>query len=1121
MPASANRRFTQLVTLFATVLAIGTGFAADKPDEKPDGWDVNSPPGPKVQQKIDVTEGTWLNVDVSPDGSQVVFDLLGDLYIMPRESEGSKIRTPRKLTSGMAWDMQPRFSPDGHWIAFTSDRLGDNGKAGDNIWIMNLRDEQVTQVTKESYRLLNGPAWSPDGQYIVARKHFTSRRSLGAGEMWMYHRDALSLKATAGVQLTKRPTDQKDVNEPIFSPDGKRLYYSEDVWPGNTFEYDKDSNKQIYVIKELNLETGKTRTAISGPGGACRPTPSPDGTRLAFVRRVDGKTGLHLFDTRSGQVTLVYDDLERDMQETWAIHGVYPSMAWLPDGQSIVFWARGKIRQLDLTTGTASALEFRIQDTREGRRALRFPAPVAKETFDVRMLQHVQSTPDGSRIVFQALGRVYVRDRQDDGSYSEPRAVPGQPQHFEFMPSVSRDGKYVVYVSWNDDRLGSIRVASLDPDNIESWQVTKEPGHYRNPTFSPDGALIVFEKSSGGGLTSPLWSQERGLFQIPARGGDRVRIAASGYAPRFGAEDGRVYFLDHKREKDADNLGLYSAPLSPANPDELSAPRQHYNSTWATDYVLSPDGKQIAFVERFRVYIAPFVHAGQVIQVGPGAANLPVTKASKDAGQWIHFSGDSKRIHWSLGPDFYTLDLAKTNGEQQKPSHFTIGFKQKHAHPTGTIALVNGAVHTMAGEPLSDGVVLITNNRITAVGAKGDIPIPDDARVMDLQGRIVIPGLVDTHAHGAQAANGIVPQRSWINYARLAFGVTTIHDPSNSTDDIFAASELAQAGRIVSPRTFSTGTILYGATSAGKAEVESLDDARFHLRRMKAVGAFSVKSYNQPRRDQRQQVVTAARELEMMVVPEGGATFMHNMSMIVDGHTGIEHTLSVQTAYDDVYDLWRNTGVGYTPTLCVAYGGISGEQYWYQVDDLWRHPRLQSFIPPHVLNPRSRRRNLSPDEDYNHIRVAEIAKARVDDGGLVQAGGHGQLNGICTHWELWSFVQGGMTPLEALACGTIHGAKHLGLDGDLGSIEPGKLADILVMERGADPTKRVRDSQKIEWVIANGRVFDAKRMNEYGDTAPRPPFYWEADGYGGVSTTLPRTVGCSCHRSRTMNWAAP
>ena len=377
--------------------------------------------------------------------------------------------------------------------------------------------------------------------------------------------------------------------------------------------------------------------------------------------------------------------------------------------------------------------------------------------------------------------------------------------------------------------------------------------------------------------------------------------------------------------------------------------------------------------------------------------------------------------------------------------------------------------------------------------------------------KTVLPGFIDVHAHGPQATHGITPQKNWLDYSRLAFGVTTIHDPSNDTNNIFAASELTKAGLMTAPRTFSTGKILYGASGAFKAEVDSLDDARFHLQRMQAVGAFSVKSYNQPRRDQRQMIVQAAREVEMMVVPEGGSTFMNNMTMIVDGHTGIEHTLPIQTAYDDVMDLWKGTEVGYTPTLCVAFGGISGEQYWYEIDDLWLHPRLKSFIPPQILNPRSRRRNKSPLEDYNHIKVAQIAKQVVDQGGLVQVGGHGQLNGICSHWEMWSFVQGGMTPLQALECGTINGAKYLGLDRDLGSIEVGKLADLLVMEQDADPLANIRDSEKIQYTIANGRIFNAATMSEFGNKEPAPKFFW-GNGDGGTGVGVPSIPGCGCLR---------
>lgn len=1101
-----------------------SGGKEDSKEKADSSWDIESPPGPGRSQPIDTTEGTWINLDVSPDGSTIVFDLLGDLYLMPiNGADGSKAtagKFPQKLAGGVAWDMQPRFSPDGQEVAFTSDRSGKNDKAGDNIWRIDIAGKSATQVTSETYRLLNGPVWSPDGQYIVARKHFTSRRSLGAGEMWMYHRDALAAGATAGVQLTKRPNDQKDVNEPVFSRDGRYLYYSQDTTPGDAFEYDKDSHQGIYSIKRLDLVEGETETLIRGPGGACRPTPSPDGKTIAFVRRVGAKTGMHLFDVESGGVRVLYEELERDMQEAWAIHGVYPGFAWTPDGKSIIAWAKGKIRRIDTDSGEASVIPFRIKDERQIKTAVRFPIAVGQEQFDVKMLRWTTTSPRGDRVAYQALGHIYLRDLPD----GEPRRLTTQSDHFEFYPSFSRDGRYVVYTTWNDQSLGQIRVASADVDAAESWMVTSDPGHYTAPNFSPDGQTIVFEKTGGGYLTSPLWSRETGIYKIKSRGGEATRISKSGARPRFADSDDRVYYVKSDSGKEADNLQFLSMDLNGQNA------REHYTSTWATDYQVSPDRKWIAFVERFHVYVAPFIDAGKKVAVGPQSGGLPIKQVSDEAGDFIHFSGDSKKLYWSLGPDLYTCDLAAVIGSDvtpataeardeedssERPVHRqAIGFKQPHAKPTGKLAIVGGRVVTMGKMGvIPQGTILVEGNRIVAVGPTAKIKVPDDAHVISAKGQVILPGLVDTHAHGAQATSGITPQQNWIDMARLAFGVTTVHDPSNDTHSIFAASEMTKAGIIQAPRTFSTGRILYGATGASKAEIDSLEDARFHLRRMKAVGAFSVKSYNQPRRDQRQQVIAAARELKMMVVPEGGSTFMHNMTMIVDGHTGIEHTLPVQTAYNDVMDLWKGTNVGYTPTLSVAYGGISGEQYWYQVDDLWLHPRLKTFIPPHVLNPRSRRRNKSPQEDYNHIRVAEIAKQVVRDGGLVQAGGHGQLNGICTHWELWSFVQGGMTPMEALTCGTINGAKYLGLDGDLGSIEAGKLADILIIKKGADPTKDIRDSEAIAHVVANGEVFEANRMNRFGSSAPRSPFFWE-NGQTGISIDFTGAlgVGCSCHR---------
>lgn len=1139
--------------------------------EKKKPWDIESAPGPSQTQQIDCNTGTWINLDVSPDGTTIVFDLLGDIYTMPLAGADGTERTdnrfPKNLTNTVAWEMQPRFSPDGTLIAMTSDRKGKSGKSGDNLWFMKLDGTSPVQVTGETFRLFCHPVWSPDGNYLVGRKHFTSRRSLGAGEMWIYHRNAIASGATAGIQLTKRPDDQKDVNEPVFSPDGQYLYYSQDTTPGSTFQYDKDSHAGIYSIKRLDLSDGTTETLIEGAGGACRPTPSPDGKTLAFVRRVGADTGLHLFDLESGSVKLIHAELERDMQEAWAVHGVYSSIAWTPDSQSIVYWASGKIKRVDVQTLEVQEIPFRVKDQREIRKPVRNTVQVAEDTFDVRMLRGVEVSPSGKQVAYQALGYIYVKDLPG----GVPKRLTSQTDHFEFFPSYSRDSKSIVFTTWNDQKLGDVRIASANVEpNVEKTaeikedpangaesagkSITSKPGHYLNPIFSPDGKTIVFEKRGGGHIRTPLWSREPGVYRVGVSGGASELISKSGGQPQFGHSNDRVFVTRTASAKDSDNVSLVSIDLT--GNDE----RVHYESDWATEFRVSPDQNWLALIEQFRVHLTPMIDTPNPVKVGPDTKAIPLVSVSEQAGDHVRFSADSATLHWSLGPDLYSCPIqaafdqlvspvtsvspvtknanAEIAGEEsdekqsipdqvpakqsnankdRKPSDLTtrmaIGFEHPHDKPDGTIALIGGRIATMGEQGvIEDGVIVIQGNRIASLGKKDEVSIPDDAYKIELGGKFVMPGLIDVHAHGAQATGGITPQHNWIDYARLAFGVTTIHDPSNDTHSIFAASELTKAGLITSPRTFSTGKILYGAAGNFRAEIDSADDARFHLKRMKAVGAFTVKSYNQPRRDQRQQVLAAARELDMMVVPEGGSTFMHNMTMIVDGHTGIEHTLPVRSIYDDVRDLWRGTLVGYTPTLNVAYGGLSGERFWYAIDDLWLHPRLKSFIPPHILNPRSRRREKAPLEDYNHIRVAEIAADVINDGGLVQTGGHGQLPGLCTHWEMWSFVQGGMTPVQALQCGTINGAKYLGLDGDLGSIEAGKLADLIVLNADANPIAEIRDTEKIRYVIANGNVYNANRMNKFGDNAPRQPFYWEGNNTGVVSSaSRVHAQGCGCN----------
>ena len=1035
-------------------------------------WDVQNPPGPSRDISIDVTRGTWMSVDVSPDGRMIAFDLLGDIYVMP--IEGGEARA---IASGVAWDMQPKWSPDGRQIAFTSDRAG-----GDNIWVMDADGSNPVQISKESFRLLNQPEWTPDGQFIVARKHFTSSRSLGAGELWMYHRTG-----GGGVQMTERRTPQKDTGEPAFSPDGRYLYFSDDATPGNTFEYSKDVNGQIYIIRRLDRETGEIEPYITGPGGSIRPTPSPDGRSIAFIRRVRYQSVLYVMDIESGRETPVFSGLDRDLQETWAIHGVYPAISWTPDNRSIVFWADGRIQKVDVASREVSDIPFHVADSRRVTEAVRFPVEVAPDTVDVKMIRWARPSPDGSKVVFEALGQLWIRDLPT----GQARRLTRQTDHFEFYPSWSRDGRSIVYTTWDDEELGTVRVvpASGGAGRI----VTRQPGHYIEPTFSPDGRAVVYRKVSDGFLTTGLWSREPGIYRVPVGGGEPVLITDEGSQPQFGADGDRLFLTG----REGDRRALISVDL------DGHEKRTHLTSEWAGEFAVSPDGNWVGWTERFNAYVAPLVSAGRPINVAPDGKALPQARVTRDSGEWLTWSGDSRRLHWSQGPELFTRDLNRSFAfvegapeELPKPDEHGVdlGFSVPADRPQGRMALTGARVITMNGdEVIENATIVLDGNRIEAIGPTAAMTLPAGTPTLDMTGKTIMPGLVDTHWHGSMGSNELIPEQSWVNYASLAFGVTTIHNPSSDTSEIFAHSQMARAGRVVAPRIFSTGTILYGATTASTAKIDSLDDALSTLRRMQAAGAWSVKSYNQPRRDQRQQIIEAARELDMMVVPEGGSLFHHNMTMIIDGHTTVEHSIPLARLYDDVHQVWRQTNVAYNPTLVVAYGGSYGENYWYQESEVWNHPILTQYVPRRILDARARRPVTAPDNEWNHMSVAREAVRLSREGVNVQIGAHGQREGLAAHWELWSLAQGGMEPLEIIRAGTLNGARALGMDRDIGSLEPGKLADMVVLD--ANPLENIRNTTSIAYTVINGRVYDSG-MNEIAPRQrPRAPFWFvEAGG---------------------------
>ncbi|KOY50986.1 WD40-like repeat/amidohydrolase domain protein [Polaribacter dokdonensis DSW-5] len=1073
---------------------------AQKEREKSKKWDVNNPHKEwsykTFQLKTD--EGTWMNLDVSPDGKTIVFDLLGNIYKMPISGGNAEV-----LRSGLAYEVQPRFSPNGKYISFTSDAEG-----GNNIWVMTANGENAKSITKEKFRLLNNAVWTPDGKSLVARKHYTSQRSVGAGEMWQY-----PLSGSTGLRLTKRKNDQQDVNDPSISPDGKYLYYAEDMYPGGFFQYNKDPNKQIYVIKRYNFETGEIDQITGGPGGAARPVVSKDGKLLAFVKRVRTKSVLYIHELETGKEYPIYENLSKDQSEAWAVFGVYPHFTWMPNNKDIVIWSEGKINRINIDTKKITNIPFQINEKIKLAKTHHVKRKVFEPEFASKMIKDVKTSPDGKTIVFTSLGHIYKK--------TLPNGTPTRITtltDFEAEPNFSSDGKSVLFVTWNDEELGAIYKVNLNGSNLV--KITNEKGIYRTPAFNSDNSKIAYRKESGNGDQGYDYTKKTGIYLANADGTNAKRITKGGEFPSFTSDDKRILY-----QTGGSFFGGLTKKLKSVDLNGKEE-RSHFSSKLANRLVPSPDNKWVAFIHLHKLYMAPFVTNGSEINLDNNTQSFKVESLSKNAGINLHWSSQNDKIFWTLGGNYIqksivnnsTDPFAKTNLAENPESSIEIKLVTNSDIPEGRIAFKNARIITMNGdEVIEDGTIIIHNNKIEKIGKTSSIKIPSDAKMYAMNGKTIMPGIVDVHAHVGAFRNGLSTQKHWQFYANLAFGVTTSHDPSVHTAAAFTLEELQKSGQLVGPRMFSTGFILYGAEGDFKAVVNNLEDARFAIARTKAFGAKSIKSYNQPRREQRQQIMQAARELGVNVVPEGGSNFYSNMSMIFDGHTGIEHNIPVNPVYKDVLSLWKNSKTGYTPTLIVNYGGMNGEFEWYQKYNVWENETLLKYTPRYVVDTRSRHRTMVPEEEYKngHILTSETVTALAKEGVKVNLGAHGQLQGLGAHWELWMLQQGGLSNHEALKAATINGADYIGAADEIGSLEKGKLADLIIMDK--NPLEDIKNSNSVIYTMINGRLYDVNTMNEIGNyNKKRSKFYFEMEGYNqgtpvNLKTNSFTTPTCSCH----------
>ncbi len=1208
-------RFAAPALMLLAIAFVVAPLAAQPP--RPGGARQNPLPLRSARTaEFTATEGTWISLDVSPDGQTIVFDLLGDLYTMP--ITGGKASP---LLTGMAFEVQPRFSPDGESVAFISDRSG-----GDNLWTMRLDRTDTTQVSRGNNNLFLSPEWVPDGEYIVVSR---SGGLGGAANLYMYNAERSSPIAIPGAATSPIFAALFGGIKRIgaaFSPDGRHIWYSQSF---GDWEY--NARLPRYQVYRYDRDTGASTLMTNRYGSAMRPAISPDGNWLVYASRYNADTGLRKRDLTTGDEEWLAYPVQRDEQESRAPIDVYPGYAFLPDGSAIVVSYGGKIWNVPMDGSEATEIPFEVDVELSIGPSVKFDYQI--DTTAMVTASQIRSpavSPGGDRVVFTAFDRLWVRDLPEGEATRLTEADAG-----EFHPQWSPDGTSIAYVTWDDTDGGHImRVPAAGGTPT---QLTSTAAMYYNVAWSPDGERIVASRGAARDLM-----EASDIFFGPM-GAEFVWVPADAAAPAEATLISPTGLRDvaHFAANDPDRIYAYSpaeglvsfrwdgtdverhlvvrgrqgiAGIANPHPDEWEyLPRRVYPWRKAPDptdpdpptepglpqpaglIVLSPEGDR-AFVQFGNdIYIADLAEVGatppNIMLVNLGASPVPVRKLTDVGGEFPSWSPDGSALHWAMGNVLFTYDLDHVEAEEveeEETAHAraliraramaisdTLSDKRAEADslenadeevpeeledeitrlvadsvqvvadslmaradsirgaaeeiaakadavrdgdkevladttdtyeaherkievelprdiPRGLVALRGGRIITMGDNPsdttgaphvIDNGVVLVRDNRIVEVGIADSVEIPDSAQVIDVSGKTLVPGYIDTHYHSMWLVPEIHPQEVWQYLATLSYGVTTTRDPQTAFTDILSYTDRVLTGGMTGPRIYSTGPGVFNGEN-----IRNADHAKTILRRYSEYyDTKTLKMYMSGNRQQRQWIIQAARELELMPTTEGGLDYKIDMTHAIDGYPGIEHNIPIAPMYSDVVELFKESETTNTPTLLVSYGGPFGENYFYATENAHDDPKLNMFVPGANIDARTRRRGSgsggSPgpvgwflEEEHVFPRHAEFVKKMLEDDARMAVGSHGQIQGLGFHWELWAMAAGDASNHDMLRAATILGAEAIGFGNQIGSIEKDKFADIVILN--SNPLDELRNTVDIHYVMKDGRIYDGMTLDE-------------------------------------------
>ena len=1094
MPAFPLPRRLASVILLATAT---TAAAQGTDSTRRTAPNTDLPLVPTRALSFTTDEGTWLSLDLSPDGKTIVFDLLGDIYTLP-VAGGQATR----ITSGSGFDGQPRFSPDGKSIVFVSDRSG-----SENLYLVSPDGSNLRPLTTGRNNAYISPDWTPDGAYIVVSR---------ANDLWLYHRNGGSgLRLTGQAPAPTGGGPGGGGNAPSnfmgasVTPDGRFIYAGARTGPAGYNQMMASTQVVMY-----DRETGRVATRTLNLGTGFRPAVSPDGKWLAYASRQMAVTGLKVRDLATGDERWVAHDIQRDDIESRGSRDLLPGYSWTPDSRAVILAHHGKIWKLDIATGKQEPIPFTAQVDQKLGELVRFEYPVNDSVLTVRQVRGARPSPDGRRVAFSALDHLWIMDLPNGTPKRLTTSTDG-----EHNPVWSPDGRAIAYVTWTEDGGDIYRIA---PEGGTPQKVTTQSAYYDEIAWDLTGRRIVAQRAprSQRAIVNDEINPKlviTDLVWIPAGGGDAHYITSltNGGRAHFTRDTSRVWIYEpaeglvSMRWDGTDRRAhLKVTGFQQPGGGPNAQPRQ------ASELLASPDGTRVLAQVDNKLFVVPLPMTGgatpTVSVQAPAGGTLPFRRLSRIGGEFPGWTDDSRGVFYSLGKSFFQYDVLRADslaadsaartparpegrpgggaGGANRPvyeaARTDILITAAKDRPQGTVVLRGARIITMKGDQvIGRGDVVVTNNRIVAVGS--GVKVPAGARVIDVSGKTIMPGLVDVHAH-MWPQWGVHSPQPYMYTANLAYGVTTTRDPQTSQSDVVSYGDAVDVGQIIGPRIYATGPGIFI-----QDDVSSADDAREVMKRYSEFYLTeTIKQYMAGDRRQRQWIAMAAKEQQITPTLEGGLDFKKNMTEAMDGYAGIEHTLPIAPMFKDALQLFATSGTTWTPTLLVEYGGPWAENWWYEHYDILKDRKLTRFTPWSELERRALRRpQWFRDSEYSYKLFAEQAKKLVEAGGRVGLGGHGQLQGLGVHWELWNIASGGMKPMDVLRVGTIFGAESIGLAKDLGSIEPGKLADLLVLD--GNPLVDVKNTNTIRYVMKNGRVYDGDSLAEvWPRQRPMPRQWW-------------------------------